>query len=116
MQGGRDSPKRSVSNVSGLFDVLVAAATGGEGNNNNNNHAQTTAGMGDTAATSKPGMMGPGGLAHRQKSRLHTALSYGDADSLQNALDAYQARPTAAAPKATSSVTVAATYVEIHSL
>lgn len=32
LQGGRDSPKRSVSNVSGLFDVLVAAATGGEGN------------------------------------------------------------------------------------
>ena len=142
---GPDSPRRSGSNASQLFDALVMAATGGtEG-------AAAAPAANDAPAVDSRALGGPqvspsGGAApllpvlpgvaggvtpvaaasaaaaaaaaataaaataataaasrgtsgaaaalhgqpHRQRSRLWSALSYGDVDSLQNALDAFR--------------------------
>jgi len=117
---GAESPMRSNSGVSGLFDALVMAATGeAEG-------AAAAGGGGDANATSayggrdvlagpddadllaieaggfgaaatgsrfpKPGTAGPVRMRpppQRSRSRLWSALSVGELDSLQNALEAY---------------------------
>jgi hypothetical protein len=104
---GLSSPKRSGSQVSLAFDALVMAATGGtEG-------AAAAAAGGEAPVESRLGgpLAGAGGLSaaaaaavaavagrgsnihqlpSRQRSRLWSALSYGDVDSLQNALDAFR--------------------------
>lgn len=95
-----DSPKRSASGVSQLFDALVMAATGGT------EDAAAVGLGGEPPVTSKMGFESKFGtldgkqqqgerpqhaLPARQRSRLWSALSYGDVDSLQNALDAFRA-------------------------
>jgi hypothetical protein len=140
---GADSPRRSGSNASQLFDVLVMAATGGtEGAAaapaaNDAPAVDSRFGAAGTVSpgATLPGLPGAAGavaaaaaaaaanvtpvaaasaaaaaaaaaaataataasrgtgvhqLPSRQRSRLWSALSYGDVDSLQNALDAFR--------------------------
>ncbi|KAG2446385.1 hypothetical protein HXX76_000970 [Chlamydomonas incerta] len=109
---GRESPKRSGTSVSQLFDALVMAATGGA------DGAAAAGGLGgeppvtsaahvDQPRTTAGGMAGGGGTGgagggatqrlhpppNRNKSKLWSLnnLSYGgEVDSLQNALDAFR--------------------------
>lgn len=129
---GPDSPKRSGSGMSQLFDALVMAATGGPDGAAaaalggeppvdsrlaaGNAAAQQAAAAAAAAAlgAAAPLLMAAAAgaavapppiaaaaaaappprqhnLPSRQRSRLWSALSYGDVDSLQNALDAFRA-------------------------
>jgi hypothetical protein len=141
LQPGRnpDSPRRSGSNASQLFDALVMAATGGTEGAAAAPAANDTpavdsrfggtpqvspspapmlpstaaaaaaaaavagatplaaasaaaAAAAATAATAASRGTGVHQLPSRQRSRLWSALSYGDVDSLQNALDAFRVR------------------------
>jgi hypothetical protein len=114
---GPDSPKRSNSNVSQLFDALVMAATGGTegaaaaaaggeapvesrlgGGLGTSAHQQqqqalASASLSQAAAAAMAAVTAGRGshqLPARQRSRLWSALSFGDMDSLQNALDAFR--------------------------
>lgn len=83
-----DSPKRSGSGVSQLFDALVMAATGGpEGAAVENIGGEPPV----TSAYANTNTHLFHSLPQRQRSRLWSALSYGDVDSLQNALEAFRA-------------------------
>ena len=103
--GAWDSPKRSGSGMSQLFDALVMAATGGTegaaaGLAGGEAPVDSRAGVAAAAAgnavpaAAAQGSGRPAAGVHalpgRQKSRLWSALSYGDVDSLQNALDAFR--------------------------
>jgi hypothetical protein len=107
--GNWDSPKRSGSGMSQLFDALVMAATGGTegaaaGLAGGEAPVDSRVGVASAAAAANAvapvaGLPGNGrptaglhALPGRQKSRLWSALSYGDVDSLQNALDAFRVR------------------------
>jgi hypothetical protein len=105
-EAGASSPKRSGSQVSLAFDALVMAATGGtEGAAAAAAGGEAPvesrlggplggAGLSAAAAAAVAAVAGRGSNIHqlpsRQRSRLWSALSYGDVDSLQNALDAFR--------------------------
>jgi hypothetical protein len=103
---GHSGPERSGSQVSLAFDALVMAATGGtEGAaaaavggeapvESRLGGPLGGAGLSAAAAVAVAAVAGRGSSIHqlpsRQRSRLWSALSYGDVDSLQNALDAFR--------------------------
>lgn len=117
-QGQPVSPKRSGSQVSLAFDALVMAATGGtEGaaaaagggeapvesrlggplaaagltpGSGSLGAAAAAAAAAMAASVGRSTGAGVHQLPSRQRSRLWSALSYGDVDSLQNALDAFR--------------------------
>lgn len=106
---GASSPKRSGSAASLAFDALVMAATGGtegaaaaaaggeapvESRLGGPLGGAAATGLSAAAAAAVAAVAGRGSNMHqlpsRQRSRLWSALSYGDVDSLQNALDAFR--------------------------
>ena len=95
--GGLAAPTTSKNNSgSELFDALLMAATGNAGGGGGGGGEGTPGGGAVAAAGGSPGeqqVTSKHAPIPRQRSRLwHTAVSLGEVDSLQNAVDAFKVR------------------------